>query len=183
MGATGKFCGSLLDEGLLPKLSLKYRKYQGYDEAMDHKQILEKYHSSAISFVDEGAKISAEGLKKSKDGEWSAAFVIHHIADAEIQFGVRYANALCEENPTIVPFDEEKFPTGLQYEKRSVDVSLQSLAASHAMNYEILKNASAADWDRVSTHPQRGAVSLLQLVTLSANHIAGHIEQLKNAAI
>jgi DinB superfamily len=183
MGATGKFCGSLLDEGLLPKLSLKYRKYQGYDEAMDHNQILEKYHSSAISFVDEGAKISAEGLKKSKDGEWSAAFVIHHIADAEIQFGVRYANALCEENPTIVPFDEEKFPTGLQYEKRSVDVSLQSLAASHAMNYEILKNASAADWDRVSTHPQRGAVTLLQLVTLSANHIAGHIEQLKNAAI
>ena len=183
MGATGTFCGSLLDEGLLPKLSLKYRKYQGYDEAMDHNQILEKYHSSAISFVDEGAKISAEGLKKSKDGEWSAAFVIHHIADAEIQFGVRYANALCEENPTIVPFDEEKFPTGLQYEKRSVDVSLQSLAASHAMNYEILKNASAADWDRVSTHPQRGAVTLLQLVTLSANHIAGHIEQLKNAAI
>jgi hypothetical protein len=183
MGATGKFCGSLLDEGLLPKLSLKYRKYQGYDEAMDHNQILEKYHSSAISFVDEGAKISAEGLKKSKDGEWSAAFVIHHIADAEIQFGVRYANALCEENPTIVPFDEEKFPTGLQYEKRSVDVSLQSLAASHAMNYEILRNASAADWDRVSTHPQRGAVTLLQLVTLSANHIAGHIEQLKNAAI
>jgi hypothetical protein len=150
---------------------------------MDHQQLLEKYHSSALTFVEEGRKISAESLNQSKDGEWSAAFVIHHIADAEIQFGVRYANALCEDNPTIVPFDEEKFPTGLQYEKRSVDVSLQSLAASHAMNYEILKNASAADWDRVSTHPQRGAVTLLQLVTLSANHIAGHIDQLKSAAI
>jgi hypothetical protein len=183
MGATGKFCGSLLDVGLLQKLSLNLGKYQGYDEAMDHKQILEKYHSSAISFVEEGTKISSEGLTKSKDGEWSAAFVIHHIADAEIQFGVRYANALCEDNPTIVPFDEEKFPTGLQYDNRSVAVSLQSLAASHAMNYEILKNASDADWSRISTHPQRGAVTLLQLVTLSANHIEGHIDQLKNAAI
>ncbi|KGA12659.1 hypothetical protein GM50_23815 [freshwater metagenome] len=150
---------------------------------MDHNQILDKYHSSATSFVEEGAKISAESLSQSKDGEWSAAFVIHHIADAEIQFGVRYANALCEENPTIVPFDEEKFPTGLQYHNRSVAISLQSLAASHAMNYEILKNASEADWERVSTHPQRGAVTLLQLVTLSANHIEGHIDQLKNAAI
>ena len=150
---------------------------------MDHQQLLEKYHASALTFVEEGKKISATALNQSKDGEWSAAFVIHHIADAEIQFGVRYANALCEDNPTIVPFDEEKFPTGLQYEKRSVDVSLQSLAASHAMNYEILKNASAADWDRVSTHPQRGAVTLLQLVTLSANHISGHIDQLKSAAI
>jgi len=150
---------------------------------MDHIQLLEKYHSSAISFVDEGRNISAVNLTNSKDGEWSAAFVIHHIADAEIQFGVRYANALCEDNPTIVPFDEDKFPIGLQYEKRSVAVSLQSLAASHAMNYEILKNASEADWSRISTHPERGAVTLLQLVTLSANHIAGHIDQLKNAAI
>jgi hypothetical protein len=150
---------------------------------MDHNEILSKYHSAATSFVQEGKKISAQSLTLSKDGEWSAAFVIHHIADAEIQFGVRYANALAEENPTIVPFDEEKFPTGLQYEKRSVSVSLDSLAASHAMNYEILKNASAADWDRLSTHPQRGPVTLLQLVTLSANHIESHIAQLKSAAI
>ena len=149
---------------------------------MDHNEILSKYHASAISFVEEGKAISADALNQSKDGEWSAAFVIHHIADAEIQFGVRYANALCEDNPTIIPFDEEKFPTGLQYGKRSVAVSLQSLAASHAMNFEILKNASDADWDRVSTHPQRGAVTLLQLVTLSANHIESHIAQLKNAA-
>ena len=149
---------------------------------MDHNEILSKYHSSAISFVEEGKKISADALIQSKDGEWSAAFVIHHIADAEIQFGVRYANALAEENPAIVPFDEEKFPTGLQYGKRSVATSLQSLAASHAMNYEILKNASDADWGRISTHPQRGAVTLLQLVTLSANHIEGHIDQLKKAA-
>ena len=150
---------------------------------MEHQQLLEKYHSSAISFYEEGKQISAQALDQSKDGEWSAAFVIHHIADAEIQFGVRYANALCEDNPTIVPFDEEKFPTGLQYSKRSVSVSLESFAASHAMNYEILKNASDADWQRISTHPQRGPVTLLQLLTLSANHIESHIAQLKSAAI
>ena len=150
---------------------------------MDHNEILAKYHSSAISFVEEGKKISAEKLTHAKDGEWSAAFVIHHIADAEIQFGVRYANALCEDNPTIVPFDEEKFPTGLQYDKRSVTNSLNALAATHELNYELLKNASAADWDRISTHPQRGAVTLLQVVTLGANHIESHIAQLKSAAI
>jgi hypothetical protein len=150
---------------------------------MDYQQILEKYHSCSISFIQEGNGISGSALNQSIDAEWSAAFVIHHIADAEIQFGVRYANALCEDNPTIVPFDEEKFPGGLQYNKRSVTISLQSLAGSHALNYEILKNASAADWTRISTHPQRGAVTLFDLVQLSANHIEGHIAQLKKAAI
>ena len=164
------------------KLRLKYRELQGYDEGMDHQQLLEKYHLSALTFIEEGRKISSEAVNKSKDGEWSAAFVIHHIADAEIQFGVRYSNALCEDNPTIVPFDEEKFPIGLQYSKRSVANSLNALAATHELNYEILKNASAADWERISTHPQRGEVSLLQVVTLGAKHIESHIDQLKNAA-
>jgi len=150
---------------------------------MDHQQILEKYHSCSISFIQESKLISGPALDQSNDGEWSAAFVIHHIADAEIQFGVRYANALADENPAIVPFDEEKFPVGLQYSNRSVDISIASLAATHAMNYEILKNANDSDWQRISTHPQRGAVTLLQLVTLSANHIESHIEQLKKAAI
>ena len=145
--------------------------------------MLSKYHTSAMTFVEEGKRISSVALIKSKDGEWSAAFVIHHIADAEIQFGVRYANALCEDNPMIIPFDEEKFPIGLQYDKRSVTNSLNALAATHELNYEILKNASAADWDRISTHPQRGAITLLQVVTLAANHIESHIDQLKKAAI
>ena len=150
---------------------------------MEHQQLLEKYNLSASSFYKESKRISAQALNQSEAGEWSAAFVIHHIADAEIQFGVRYANALCEDNPTIVPFDEEKFPDGLQYNKRSVNISLQSLIATHDLNYEILKNSTASDWQRISTHPQRGPVTLLQLVTLSANHIESHIAQLKKTAI
>jgi hypothetical protein len=150
---------------------------------MDHQQLLEKYHSSALTFVEEGNKISSEGLNQSKQGEWSAAYVIHHIADAEIQFGVRYANALADENPNIVPFDEDKFPEALHYSLRTVDVSLKSLAATHAMNYQILKNANERDWQRVSTHPERGLLTLFDLVQLSANHIEGHIDQLKKATI
>ena len=150
---------------------------------MEHQQLLEKYHASAISFYEEGKRISAQALNQSKDGEWSTAFIIHHIADAEIQFGVRYANTLTEDNPTVVPFDEEKFPDGLQYNKRSVEISLQSFIATHAMNYEILNNASDADWKRISTHSTRGVVTLLNFVQLSANHIESHIAQLKSAAI
>jgi hypothetical protein len=77
---------------------------------MDHNEILSKYHSAATSFVHEGKKISAQSLNLSKDGEWSAAFVIHHIADAEIQFGVRYANALAEEILRLFPLMKKSFP-------------------------------------------------------------------------
>jgi hypothetical protein len=149
---------------------------------MEHQLLLEKYHSSVISFLEEASRISGEALNKSHDGEWSAAFVIHHIADAEIQFGARYAKALTDENPPIVPFNEEQFAIGLQYNKRSVENSLKSLAATFALNYEILKNASDADWKRTSQHPQIGVVTLFDLLQKSANHIESHIVQLKSAA-
>jgi len=150
---------------------------------MDHQQLLEKYHSSALSFINEAKQISGPALNQSHDGGWSAAFVIHHIADAEVQFGARYAKALTDENPPIVPFNEEQFAVGLQYNNRSVDISLQSLTATFAMNYEILKNASDADWKRTSIHPQSGVVTLFDLLQKSANHIESHIAQLKSAAI
>ena len=150
---------------------------------MDHQQLLEKYHSSALSFIKEAKQISSPALDQANDGEWSAAFVIHHIADAEIQFGARYAIALSMENPSIVPFDEKRFSIGLQYSNRSIEISLQSLAATHELNYEILKNASEADWERTSTHQESGPVTLFRLVQKSANHIESHIAQLQNAAI
>ena len=182
-GGHSQLGGSLLDGGLLQKLSLKNREYQGYDEGMDYQELLKKYRSTSLAFIQAAGEIKPASLNGAKDGEWSPAFVIHHVADAEVQFGVRYANALAEDNPAIIPFDEEKFPDALQYHKRSVEASLNAMTSMHAMNYEILKNASEADWKRISTHPQRGAVTLFDLVSMGTNHTEGHVTQLKNSVI
>jgi hypothetical protein len=169
--------------GLLQKLSLKNRNYQGYDCGMDNHELLKKYRSTSLAFIQAAGEIKPSSFNSAKEGEWSPAFVIHHVADAEVQFGVRYANALAEDNPQVIPFDEEKFPTALQYQNRSVEASLNAMTALHAMNYEILKNATDADWQRVSTHPQRGTVTLFDLVSLGTDHTAGHVTQLKNSVI
>jgi hypothetical protein len=167
----------------LQKLSLKNPNYQGYDCGMDNHELLKKYRSTSLAFIQAAGEIKPSSFNTAKEGEWSPAFVIHHVADAEVQFGVRYANALAEDNPQVIPFDEEKFPSALQYQNRSVEASLNAMTALHAMNYEILKNATDADWQRVSTHPQRGTVTLFDLVSLGTDHTAGHVTQLKNSVI
>lgn len=149
---------------------------------MNHEDLLEKYHSAATAFINAAKELPSTTLQQSHEGQWSAAFVIHHITDAELQFGARYANALAEDNPAIIPFDEEKFPSALHYESRPVDVSLSAFSALHQLNYETLKNIDSKSWDRTSNHPERGAVKLFDLVLLSADHIDGHIAQLKDAA-
>lgn len=146
---------------------------------MEHIELLAKYRAQSLAFIEAAKAFNAADLNTTPAGEWSAAFVIHHIADAEMQFGVRYANALAEDNPVIIPFDEDKFPIGLKYAQRSVSVSIEAFTSVSTLNYEILKNSTVEDWARESTHPERGAVKLSSLVKSSANHIESHIAQLQ----
>jgi len=149
---------------------------------MNPQELLDTYHSNVQAFIEAAKAISPDKMNfSSAPDQWSAAFVIHHMADAELQFGVRFANALAEDNPAIVPFDEEKFPTGLKYEKRNPQISLSAFEAAHNLNYEILKNASADDWNRTSVHPEKGQVHLTSLVKLCGGHIGAHTEQLTNS--
>ena len=150
---------------------------------MDSQDLLQMYNENARAFIAAARSIPENKLNLSASlEEWSASYVIHHMADAELQFGVRYANALAEENPPIVPFHEEKFPVGLKYAARSVPVSLAAFEAAHNLNYEVLKNSSAADWNRTSVHPEKGQVHLTSLVKLCGSHIGAHIEQLMKSA-
>jgi hypothetical protein len=59
-------------------------------------------------------------------------------------------------------------------------LSIASFEATHNMNFEILKNASADDWNRTSVHPEKGTVYLTSWVKSCGGHIGAHLEQLKS---
>ncbi len=42
-------------------------------------------------------------------GKWSAAEIVSHLADCEIVFAFRLRQTLAEDNPTIQPFDQDKW--------------------------------------------------------------------------
>src|SRR5215475_15827916 len=42
-------------------------------------------------------------------GKWSAREIISHLADCELVFAFRLRQTLAEDNPTIQPFDQEKW--------------------------------------------------------------------------
>ena len=151
---------------------------------MDSSELLRIYSGNAAAFLAAARAIPIGKMALYPgQNEWSAAYVIHHMADSEMQFGVRYSNLLSEDIPDIVPFDEAKFPAGLHYELRSVANSLEAFKATNDLNCEILSNTVVEDWNRTAFHPESGLVSLVDLVTHCGNHIEVHIEQLRKAAL
>ena len=144
------------------------------------KEILEQFDSATREFCEVARAIPSERLHAAQSvGEWSPAYVIHHLADSDAHFLVRFLNVLSSENPTIVPFDEEAFPTALHYPGRTVETSIAAIEASRAHAVDILKEVPDADWNRVGVHSQRGEMTLTDLLVLTTNHRKEHIEQLK----
>lgn len=147
--------------------------------SMNPLELLEIYEKNAQEFLTIARQIPNSNLhKQASSDEWSAAFVIHHMTDSELQFSVRYANSLSVDNPLISVFDDSLLAKGLQYEKRDPLVSLEAFSAVNRLNLQVLQNASAEDWNRTSVHPEKSKVYLTSIVKLCGNHIGSHIEQL-----
>jgi uncharacterized damage-inducible protein DinB len=149
---------------------------------MNSQNRLERFAAQTKEFQDVLSTIPEAHRNTMVEGGWSAAYVVHHMADGELHFASRYLHAIGDENPSIQPFDEERYPERVNYAKRKVKTSLAALVGIRAMVLEVLTNATAADWDMVSNHPELGPVTLSELYSKADGHIDAHTQQLREIA-
>ena len=144
------------------------------------KAILSQFENGTAKFLEVARAIPVANLEVvPAPGEWPAAYVIHHLADSDAHFLVRFLNILSVDGPAIIPFDEDIFPTALRYPGRSVETSLQAIESSCAHAVDILGQLDEIDWNRTGFHQERGELSLSALLQLTTNHRLDHIDQLK----
>lgn len=143
---------------------------------------LERFVAHGKEFQDVLSTIPEAHRNTMVEGGWSAAYVMHHMTDGELHFASRYLHAIGDESPLIQPFDEERYPERVNYAKRKVKTSLAAMVGIRAMVLEILTNATDADWDQVSQHPELGPVTLSELFEKADGHIIGHTQQLREIA-
>jgi hypothetical protein len=140
---------------------------------------LENFQKHTTEFLDALALIPDRARNSAPEGEWSAAYIVHHIADGEIHFAGRYLLALGSDNPTMFFFDEERYPEMLGYEKRSINKSLAAIVGIRATILETLSLIDEQHWARTMVREDGVTVTLEDLVLQADGHITGHIEQLK----
>jgi hypothetical protein len=149
---------------------------------MSEAEKLDCFQAHGKEFLDVLSTIPEAHRYTTVDGGWSAAYVVHHMADAELHFASRYLHAIGDVTPNVVPFDEEAYPERVQYALRKVKTSLAALVGIRTMAAEILANATDADWKKVSKHPELGAVTLSELFEKADGHIVSHTQQLREIA-
>lgn len=117
-----------------------------------------------------------------RPGGWTVRQVVHHVPDSHMNAYMRFKMGLTEDVPTIKPYDEAAW-AGLEDSRSTpIETSLTLLDAIHDRWVRVLRAMSAADFERKINHPERGEMSLDQLLALYAwhgKHHTAHVTKLR----
>ena len=117
-------------------------------------------------------------LGRPLDGEWSVQQIVHHLADSHMNAYIRTKLMLAEDNPTLKPYDQEKWAEMIDTATVNIDESLLILRGLHRRWTRILDSLEDADWSRTGIHPEIGQITLEDILKTYSDHGDLHIEQI-----
>ena len=143
-------------------------------------ELLNQYKTTSMAFIELAKSLTdAELAAPSQDGEWSRAFILHHMADADVHFAARYWHVLTVEKPPLADFNEDLYPENLFYSDRNPQDSLAAIDGLFRMTYDALKLVGEAVWERGGIHDSYGELTLSQILGYSVEHRESHFNQLR----
>jgi DinB superfamily len=123
--------------------------------------------------------LSAEALERpEREGKWSIAQVIAHLAQFEMIVALRIRTILAEETPSLLSFAQEAWNEKV-YRRESVSELLEQLDFLRRMNLALLERLSDAEWNRAGIHPQYGHNTIRQLIERFEKHQEKHLRQVE----
>ena len=136
---------------------------QGYNEVI---QSLEGFPSTSLT---------AHPI----EGKWSAAEIVHHLADSETTSSLRLRRLLVEDHPLIQGYDQDAYAAHLNYNNRELAPALEAFRSARATSAQLFEFMSDEDWQREGTHSESGSYSTEDWLRIYAAHAHNHAAQIR----
>lgn len=111
--------------------------------------------------------------------DWSIRDVLVHLADSELVGAVRFRLVLADDEPLLPVYDQDAWKRRLHYLWRDPQAAIALFQQTRFATAEILQQCDAAAWRRSGIHPERGPVTLEELLGIYVEHVDGHISQVE----
>ena len=119
---------------------------------------------------------------RPRPGKWSVLEIALHLTDADVIGAGRLRHALAQPGVTVAGYDQDAWAGTLAYNGAPLAAladSLDLFASLRRSAAALFRRAAADDaWGHVVYHPERGAVTLRNLLELYADHGDRHIAQI-----
>ena len=121
------------------------------------------------------AGLSAAQLKRPyREGGWTVAQVVHHLADSHMNAYMRFKLAVTDDNPFVTGYDEARWAEFPDATSIDLGVSLSLLEGVHARWVSFLRILDGKAFERTYQHSTNGPVSLNRALALYAWHGRHH---------
>ena len=143
---------------------------------------------AAIRATPAALRAAVRGLSEAqvntpyRDGGWTVRQVVHHVPESHMNAFTRFKLAMTEDNPTIKPYEEDRWVRLGDIPRTPLETSLALLDALHERWVTLLEVMTDEDFRRPLTHPQNGPMTLdrmLQLYAWHGPHHVAHITRLR----
>jgi hypothetical protein len=112
-------------------------------------------------------------------GKWSAAEIVHHLADSETTSGIRLRRLLVEDRPVIQGYDQEAYAERLNYNNREMTPAVDAFRSARATAAQLFEFMSDEDWRREGSHSESGSYTAEDWLTIYAAHAHNHAAQIR----
>jgi hypothetical protein len=138
-----------------------------------YKDGYEEVHQSLKDFPEQS--LTAHPI----DGKWSAAEIVHHLADSETTSALRLRRLLVEDHPIIQGYDQDAFAARLNYNNRDIAPALDAFRCARATTAQLFDFMEDKDWRSEGTHSESGAYTAEDWLTIYAAHAHNHAAQIR----
>jgi uncharacterized damage-inducible protein DinB len=111
-------------------------------------------------------------------GKWSAAEIVHHLADSESISAQRLRALLVQQRAIIHAYDQDAYAARLRYNERPIEPALEAFRAARATTVQLLHAMSDEDWARPGWHTESGLYTPETWLRIYAAHARGHAGQI-----
>ena len=111
-------------------------------------------------------------------GKWTAAEIVHHLADSEMTGAIRLRLMLAQDRTVIHAYDQDAFAARLRYNERDIAPALEAFRAARSTSLQIMRKMTAKDWSRQAWHTEGGPYGTERWLELAAVHARNHAAQI-----
>ena len=117
-----------------------------------------------------------------RPGGWTVRQVVHHLADAQLNWYVRTKLALTENKPQVKPYDEVRWANLREARMGPIEPSLLLFDGLYQRWVALFRSLGQDQWSRKIVHPDRGIFvldSTLPMHVWHGRHHIAHITELR----
>ncbi len=149
-------------------------------DRLERESLIEQYAAGYDEVIAALAGMTSEQLTSHPlAGKWSAAEIVHHLADSEMNSAIRLRRLLCETDPLIEAYDEAFYARHLGYNRREIEPALDALRGARATTLQIIRQMTEQDWQRVGRHTTHGRYGAEDWLRIYAVHAHNHAQQIR----